>query len=29
VFFCGPPGLGAKLRPNCERLVMTFREEKF
>jgi predicted ferric reductase len=29
VFFCGPPGLGAKLRPICERLVMTFREEKF
>ena len=29
VFFCGPPGLGAKLRPICERLGMTFREEKF
>jgi predicted ferric reductase len=29
VFFCGPPGLGAKLRPLCEGLAMTFREEKF
>jgi predicted ferric reductase len=29
VFFCGPPGLSAKLRPLCERLAMGFREEKF
>jgi predicted ferric reductase/Ca2+-binding EF-hand superfamily protein len=29
VFFCGPPGLAAKLRPICERLGMTFREERF
>jgi predicted ferric reductase/Ca2+-binding EF-hand superfamily protein len=29
VFFCGPPGLGAKLRPLCKKLGMTFREEKF
>ncbi len=29
VYFCGPPGLGAKIRPICLRLGMTFREEKF
>ncbi|MEZ4394933.1 MAG: EF-hand domain-containing protein [Polyangiales bacterium] len=29
VFFCGPPGLGAKVRRACERLAMTFREEVF
>jgi len=29
VFFCGPPGLAAKLRPICARLGMTFREERF
>jgi predicted ferric reductase/Ca2+-binding EF-hand superfamily protein len=29
VFFCGPRGLSAKLRPICERVGMTFREEKF
>jgi NADPH oxidase 5 len=29
VFFCGPPGLGAKLRPLCKKLGMSFREEKF
>jgi predicted ferric reductase/Ca2+-binding EF-hand superfamily protein len=29
VFFCGPPGLGAKLRPICARLGMRFREERF
>ena len=29
VFFCGPRGLSAKLRPICEGVGMTFREEKF
>jgi predicted ferric reductase/Ca2+-binding EF-hand superfamily protein len=29
VYFCGPPGLGAKLRPLCQKLGMTFREERF
>ena len=29
VFYCGPPGLAAKLRPLCARLGMTFREERF
>ncbi|HEX7600009.1 MAG TPA: ferric reductase-like transmembrane domain-containing protein, partial [Polyangiaceae bacterium] len=29
VFFCGPPGLGRKLRPICARLGMGFREERF
>jgi predicted ferric reductase/Ca2+-binding EF-hand superfamily protein len=29
VFFCGPPGLARKLRPICERMRMTFREERF
>ncbi len=29
VYFCGPPGLAKKLRPICERVGMTFREEKF
>lgn len=29
VYFCGPPGLGKKIRPICARLGMAFREEKF
>ncbi|MBK7398784.1 MAG: EF-hand domain-containing protein [Myxococcales bacterium] len=29
VFFCGPHGLGQKLRPICERLGFAFHEEKF
>jgi len=29
VYFCGPPGLGAKIEPICRRLGMTFRTEKF
>ncbi len=29
VFFCGPPGLGRRLRPICEALGMPFREERF
>ena len=29
VYFCGPPGLAAKLRATCHRLGMTFREERF
>ena len=29
VYFCGPPGLGRRLRPRCEKLGMIFREEKF
>lgn len=29
VFFCGPHGLGQKLRPICARLGMAFHEEKF
>jgi predicted ferric reductase/Ca2+-binding EF-hand superfamily protein len=29
VYFCGPPGLGKKIRPICGRLGMAFREEKF
>jgi predicted ferric reductase len=29
VFYCGPPGLAAKLRPLVARLGMTFREERF
>ncbi|MFI5297320.1 MAG: EF-hand domain-containing protein [Polyangiales bacterium] len=29
VYFCGPPGLAAKLAPLCARLGMTFREERF
>ena len=29
VFFCGPPGLAAKLEPLCRRLGMSFREERF
>jgi len=29
VFYCGPTGLEAKLRPVCERLAMPFRSEKF
>jgi len=29
VYFCGPPGLAKKLRPVCQRLGMTFREERF
>ena len=29
VFFCGPRGLANKLRPLCERMGMSFREERF
>jgi predicted ferric reductase len=29
VFFCGPPGLAAKLRPVCAALKMAFHEERF
>jgi predicted ferric reductase len=29
VFFCGPPGLGRKLRRICEGLHMPFRQERF
>jgi predicted ferric reductase len=29
VYFCGPPGLGRKLRSTCEGMGMIFREEKF
>lgn len=29
VYFCGPPGLGAKIEPIARRLGMTFRTEKF
>lgn len=29
VFFCGPAGLAKKLRPLCEKLGMSFREEQF
>jgi predicted ferric reductase len=29
VYFCGPPALGEKLRPECERLAMPFHEERF
>lgn len=29
VYFCGPRGLGAKLRPICSRLKLRFREEQF
>ena len=29
VYFCGPPGLGKKIRPICARLGMAYREEKF
>jgi ferredoxin-NADP reductase len=29
VFFCGPPGLGQKLRTVCSRVGMGFREERF
>jgi ferredoxin-NADP reductase len=29
VFFCGPPGLGAKLRGQCAHVGMRFHEEKF
>jgi predicted ferric reductase/Ca2+-binding EF-hand superfamily protein len=29
VYFCGPPGLGKKIRPVCAKLGMQFREEKF
>lgn len=29
VFFCGPPGLGRKLRTICAELEMPFREERF
>jgi hypothetical protein len=29
VFFCGPPGLARKIRAQCERLRMRFRQEQF
>jgi predicted ferric reductase/Ca2+-binding EF-hand superfamily protein len=29
VFFCGPPGLAAKIRSVCEKHGMSFREERF
>jgi len=29
VFFCGPHGLGRKIKPICAKLGMRFREEKF
>jgi NADPH oxidase 5 len=29
VFFCGPPGLGAKLRGHCARIGIRFHEERF
>ncbi|HEY2511983.1 MAG TPA: ferric reductase-like transmembrane domain-containing protein, partial [Polyangiaceae bacterium] len=29
VYFCGPPGLGTRLKPLCEGLGMRFREERF
>jgi len=29
VFFCGPPGLGRRIRREAARLGMTFRDEKF
>ncbi len=29
VFFCGPPGLGAKIRKVCRELDMPFHEERF
>jgi Ca2+-binding EF-hand superfamily protein/NAD(P)H-flavin reductase len=29
VFFCGPRGLAKKLRPLCEHMGMSFREERF
>ena len=29
VFFCGPPGLGSKIRVISTRLGMRFREERF
>jgi predicted ferric reductase/Ca2+-binding EF-hand superfamily protein len=29
VYFCGPPGLGKKIARICERLNMSFREERF
>lgn len=29
VYFCGPPGLAAKLRPVCAQLAMPFHEERF
>jgi predicted ferric reductase len=29
VFFCGPPGLGAKIRKVCRELEMPFHEERF
>lgn len=29
VFFCGPPGLGAKLRGHCAHINLRFHEEKF
>jgi Ca2+-binding EF-hand superfamily protein/ferredoxin-NADP reductase len=29
VYYCGPPGLAARLRPLCRKLGMRFREEQF
>jgi predicted ferric reductase len=29
LYFCGPPGLGAAIRPICKRLGMRFRQEHF
>jgi len=29
VFFCGPPGLGAKIRPLCKKAGFRFRKENF
>jgi len=29
VYFCGPPGLAARIAPICQGLGMSFREEKF
>ena len=29
VYFCGPPGLGTKVRASCAKLNMSFREEVF
>ena len=29
VFYCGPPALASKIKPICQKLDMTFREEKF
>ena len=29
VFFCGPPGLAARIKPICQKLGMPFHEERF